>query len=71
MTTEATLETKRGMKLPCPKCGEQEAMIQLDLDDGQTCSCRECDDEFSLDDVREFIGRWAKMIAWIETMPAE
>jgi hypothetical protein len=58
--------------LPCPKCGEAEVSIALiitDLTADDACKCCECDAEFSLDDVRQFIARWGRVLAWIDQAP--
>ena len=60
-------------KLRCPKCGEAEATIRVDLDDLLTFACTECDEEFGRDDVEEMMAaakRWARVLAWLDTAPA-
>lgn len=54
--------------LPCPKCGE-EAIVQIDLDDLNTCKCGECEEEFTTEDVRNLIAKWSSVLAWIDTAP--
>lgn len=57
------------MKLPCPFCGEADATITLNLCDGDTLHCGECDSEFTPADVKRIIDDWGKALAWIATMP--
>ena len=57
------------MELHCIRCG-QSAAIKLDLDDCDLLTCPECDEEFSVDDVRQHCEAWMRMVAWIETSPA-
>ena len=57
--------------LRCPKCSEA-ASIQMDLDNMDVLTCRSCEDEFSLADVREMIDqaqRWQRVLAFIDTAP--
>jgi hypothetical protein len=60
---------QRGLRLPCPKCGEEDAALMLWLSDGATFTCQECDGEFTADDVRRFMDRWAAALAWVDAMP--
>ena len=53
-----------GFKLRCIKCGHEDA-ISLDMDDLKTLRCRECDDEFTTEEVAEVIGEWQKALDWI------
>lgn len=61
-------EASRGGNLPCPRCGEV-CGIALDLDDLETCRCRECEENFTLDDVRAITKAWAPVLAWIDSSP--
>jgi transcription elongation factor Elf1 len=67
MATATT--TSRGLTLPCPCCGQAESSVALSLADGETFQCKECDAEFTADDVRAFIAKWSLVLAWIDTMP--
>ena len=62
--------TERGLQLPCPCCGEANANVSLHLDDCETFTCRECDAEFTTEDVKQFIARWQPVLAWIDQAPA-
>lgn len=62
-------EAQRGVTLPCPRCGEREAAILLNLADVETCTCGECEEGFDLGEVREFIERWGKVLNWIDAFP--
>jgi hypothetical protein len=52
--------------LPCPCCGEAQATITLDLTDLEGFHCRNCDADFAAADVRAFIERWTRVLAWID-----
>jgi hypothetical protein len=59
------------MEIHCIKCGcVDPGSVTLDCDDGKTFRCRGCDDEYTADDVRVFIGDWVRVLAWAETHPA-
>jgi hypothetical protein len=60
---------ERGQTLPCPKCGEESATIDLNLSDCDTLHCQECDATFTVADVRNVIARWQPILAWMEAMP--
>ena len=69
--TETTVQHGFG-PLPCPKCGA-EATVSIDLDNltaADVCKCNECDEEFGLADVRAWMARWQKVLAWIDLAPA-
>ena len=65
----ATAKTRTGFKAPCLRCGENDT-VMLDLSDLETCHCNSCDAEFTIEQVREVLVTWAKIIAWIDTAPA-
>jgi hypothetical protein len=69
-TNNGTVKAK-GLLLPCPLCGEQQASVSLYLDDMDTCYCRDCENEFSLDTVRELIARWQRVLSWVDACPAD
>ena len=58
------------MLVPCPKCGQAEATVRLDLSDLETCHCVDCDETFSLDLVRDFIAKWQRVLGWVATCPS-
>lgn len=62
-------KTTKGLKLPCPKCGEADACITLRLADMNELTCQECDTEFTLEEVQEFIALWTPLITWIHQAP--
>jgi hypothetical protein len=54
----------------CILCGSNAGSVRVDLDDGRTMTCTECEDEFTVDDVLEVIGTWQVLLSWLETHPA-
>jgi transcription elongation factor Elf1 len=62
--------TTPGLLLPCPCCGDAEAVINLRLSDAYF-TCGSCENEFTADDVRQFITKWSKVLTWVDAMPSE
>jgi hypothetical protein len=57
------------MNTACIKCGVLNN-VWLDVENGRTFHCRECDEDFTVDEVEEFVGEWQKALAWAATHPA-
>jgi hypothetical protein len=49
---------------PCPRCGEN--AVRIALYDLNELVCVECDSEFSLDDVRQLLNGWTRVLKWID-----
>jgi hypothetical protein len=64
--TAAATKAKGFGTLPCPLCGEAQATIHMDLTDCESFHCCDCDSDFAAADVRAFIERWRKVLAWCE-----
>ena len=60
----------KGFTLRCPLCGDAESIIYIDLGNLVDLKCSANDCEFTTDDVRELIGQWQKLLAWLDTAPA-
>ena len=56
--------------LACIKCGEVDT-VAMDLDDCSTFRCRECENEFTLEDVRASVTAWQRVLAWLDSVPCE
>jgi transcription elongation factor Elf1 len=65
--TTAT-KTRQGFDVTCPHCGE-ERTIAIDADDVDCLRCKECETEFTRDDIRDIIGKWQALLAWLDTAP--
>jgi hypothetical protein len=57
------------MKTICPKCMEESA-ICVDLADGDTLTCAECDEEYSLGAVIDLVESWGRLLPWLRSHPA-
>lgn len=55
----------------CIKCGKpsDEALIGVDVNTAEI-HCGECDETYTVDDVREQIEEWGRLVRWIELHPA-
>lgn len=65
----------RNILLPCPRCGEESATILLNLSvlgeqDDDHFTCRDCDGVFSAREMRAIVGKWARVLAWVDQAPA-
>jgi len=69
LAADTAATATRGATLPCPCCGEANATITLNLADGESLACQDCSADFSTADVRNFIAKWAPMLAWVDAMP--
>jgi hypothetical protein len=67
MTTNADGNLK-GFELRCPMCGASES-IALDLNDLTSCTCGECQDQYSPRAARAKaaaeLAKWDAVIRWI------
>lgn len=61
------------IKLPCLKCGEEEACISLTLfaldDEDAQFTCAECEAEFGRNQIVTFVRKWTKLLAWLDQAP--
>lgn len=57
------------MPVTCPKC-LSEAAVSLDLDDGDTLRCPECDETYSVAEVEAVVASWARLLPWLKAHPA-
>lgn len=68
-----TCTIAKAISMPCPKCGNEEAGIQVCLwaldDHDAQFKCVECEDEFGVNQIREFVRKWSKLLAWIDNAP--
>ena len=56
--------------LPCLKCGATEGQLTLDVRDGDTLRCDQCNDEFTLADVEQTLAAWTAALPWLKSHPA-
>lgn len=64
---------KRGFNyLPCPRCGQEEATVSIDLHDltdPEAIQCRDCDATFGIEEVRDIVAKWQRVLLWIDSAP--
>lgn len=73
-TVTLTTPPSRRIQLPCPKCGEPDANVNLYLHESGLFYCCECEDEFGVEDVHEMLAkfqRWENVFSWLQAMPGE
>jgi hypothetical protein len=73
MSMTCTKINAKAITMPCPKCGNEEAGIAVLLHclDDNDCQfrCGECEEEFGSNQIREFVRKWSKLLAWIDNAP--
>lgn len=52
--------------LPCPMCGEANASITLDITDLDTLHCADCEADYTVDDVTNFVAKWKSVLQWVD-----
>ncbi|HWG42031.1 MAG TPA: hypothetical protein VN688_04535 [Gemmataceae bacterium] len=66
----ASKPVRRGFPaLTCIKCGDASNAVRVNLADASEFVC-ECGEEYTAEDVREFIGQWQAVLTWIDAAPA-
>jgi len=58
------------METTCPRCLTQGATVTLELADGDTLHCNDCDEEFTVGDVEALVESWGKLLPWLRQHPA-
>ncbi len=56
--------------LHCILCGNADE-VSLDLEDLRTFRCRSCEEEFCITDVRDRCAEWARVLKWLDQVPAK
>lgn len=57
------------MDVTCPKC-LCEAAVTLDVTDGDTLTCPDCSESYTVADIEALVEGWAKLLPWIKSHPA-
>ena len=66
----APMGAQRGCLLPCPRCGEPDANIALELAEDDLFTCHDCQQEFTAPQLRALAERRAPVLAWLDLRPA-
>lgn len=53
----------------CPKCME-DVCIRVNVHDGDTLTCDNCDEEYTVAAIDELIESWKPLLAWLKAHPA-
>lgn len=57
------------MDVVCIRCGDA-TNVTVDLDDGDTLRCQECEESFTVGEVEAVVECWAKLLPWLRLHPA-
>jgi transcription elongation factor Elf1 len=59
------------LELTCPFCGHDDAVLSLNLNDLDSITCGECEQEFSAEEAankaRALARKWDAVVRWIDT----
>ena len=62
--------TVKGFKVLCPKCGDPEATIRMDLNNLSEVECSSCSETFSAREAARLMTaaarRWEAVARWVE-----
>lgn len=65
----------RTLAVICPFCNDADATLSLDMSDLDAITCSSCDETFSARQahakVVEALAKWARVMEWIDSAPAE
>lgn len=61
-------EVRRGFACQCPLCGEAD-VLRLDLSDCRTLTCGSCDGSLTVDELREIMAAWTRLLRWVDSAP--
>jgi hypothetical protein len=59
------------LRVICPRCMVDGATISVDLDDGEALRCHDCDETYSVTEVRELIASWGPLLVWLDLHPSK
>jgi uncharacterized protein (DUF983 family) len=62
-------KTTRGFSTTCPHCGEA-GTLTLNVADVHALTCQSCDAETTADELRAIIAGYGRLLAWLDTAPA-
>lgn len=57
------------MNVVCPNC-LSESKIAVDVADGDSLFCLECEENYTVSEVIECIESWAAVLPWLKSHPA-
>jgi transposase-like protein len=62
----------RNTPMPCPRCGELAASIEIKLnclEDEDAFHCEDCDQSFGVELLRSIVHKWAPVLHWLGQIP--
>lgn len=54
--------------MTCPRCLTATS-VRLDLDDGETLTCPDCEETFTVGNIQSIIESWTRVLPWLLTHP--
>jgi hypothetical protein len=70
MATATTGKSIKGWDVVCPRCGDRDATITLDLNALKTITCSSCDETFTAREaaatLAEVARRWEAIARWLD-----
>lgn len=57
------------MSVVCPKC-LSESQVAVNVEDGESLYCPECEENYTVTEVRELLDSWKAILPWLEAHPA-
>ncbi len=52
--------------LTCPKCLTHGTVVRVDVSDGKTLSCADCEESYELEDLVKLIESWTPVLPWLK-----
>ena len=63
-------KTAKGFKVQCPKCGDPDAVVRMNLNDLREIECTSCGETYSAREAAETAAesarRWAAVARWVD-----
>lgn len=54
------------INLTCPKCLTHGTTVRVDVSDGKTLSCADCEESYELEDLVKLIQSWTPVLPWLK-----
>jgi hypothetical protein len=67
--------TTRAVRVCCIRCHDADAVVTMDLDGTCLFRCGVCDEEFTPDEIREYLAEqasaWGRVLKWVDEYPTD
>lgn len=58
------------MTVTCPKCLVDGSHVTVDLDDGDTLRCQDCEEQYTVAEIEAIVVSWSKLLPWLKAHPS-